>query len=317
MAPYNKIRVQLQDIQGQPRDSTQASAEAWARLQLVQNYTLLNMTDRSPEAWEQMMQATAPAPLPLEEHWNKFFYLTINLYREWQHYALVSLCILLFAGLAIWRTAGGKARLRLLLAFLAAQLCMMLLVGAVGYGLKVEYRVHDWLLAAQLLVPFIWLAYRLPPTWRPPIWVALCLAMALQSHHQPTRDLLQLQTAAFAPLAQLQPHPGEQYLFFTMKLPLASIYDETALQNPNTSQIMLPLGYMSITSAQQQVLSAALDGPYRVETLAQPHIHIVSEPATVAQLMAYLQATAPGRYALQTHRSIGRYQHCQIVRAQP
>jgi hypothetical protein len=95
-APSNQLRVQVQDVQGQPRDSTAVSPEAWARFQLIYNFTLLNFFDLPLQEWQTILDKTAPSPLPLEEDWNKFFYQTIDLYRRWEPYGLLSIDLQLY-----------------------------------------------------------------------------------------------------------------------------------------------------------------------------------------------------------------------------
>jgi hypothetical protein len=143
------------------------------------------------------------------------------------------------------------------------------------------------------------------------------MAQALAIAHHASRDYSTLNTATLEPIVDITPQPGHLYLCFQLIIPRDVLYNESPLNNPYSKQVLMPLGYFSLLEAQQAVLKESLHGPYRVETLAQPHIHLIAEPPTLAQMMAYLQSTAPGRYTLHTLRSIGRYQHCQIVRAQP
>ncbi|MBX3101289.1 MAG: hypothetical protein KF690_02135 [Bacteroidetes bacterium] len=305
---FNAYRIQMQDYAYAQRDTSSFSAEEQARLQLILNYSLLNYADMPLAYWAAATQRLKPRQLPLEEHWNKFYYQTIDLYRKWTNYLAFTLGIL---GLAILLVARTR-RPRLLLRYLAAHLAFMLLAGGIAYFLKAEYRVLDWVIAAQ----FIWaLYYVLPHIGLRRGLVAGALGLILpvvMVHATQSRDTGQLQPGAFDCLQEIRYQPQATYLFFTVKFPETSLYNETHIPGPNT-RVIFAIGYCALTPDFTRQANARL-GAWRVEQLVQPQVYLVGQEDMMQDLLEFMHYTNASRnYKLQKIQPLSRGAVYQIT----
>ena len=108
-----------------------------ACFQLIYNFTLLNFFDFPLQEWQTILDKTAPSPLPLEEDWNKFFYQTIDLYRRWEPYGLLSIILAALLLLHQYLEPNWKQRATFFLKWAVVQTAMITIAGIIGYKLKI------------------------------------------------------------------------------------------------------------------------------------------------------------------------------------
>lgn len=277
IAAYNDERVTINDKQVYRRrlDGLDSTQQLYAAM--VLNHTNLNFADRPAAYWQDIGRLTRPASGGLLAETEQWYQQMVQLYKEPQHYLVVTLLVLALLMLTYARTRS----LRITGYLLGIQLIYVAAAVLVAYYGKPEHRVLDWLVYGQLLLLLTLVAPHLQAGYARWLWsvpaLLVVIGLATGRHHSG-----QLQPNALAGVSHLvktQP-PGSLPVVLPTAFPLADLYHE-----PEWPRCVVARGYLTISHSYRQAWQQQMHGPYRTATLLQPHIRLICRAVDIKPIL--------------------------------